>query len=138
MLKKVIQKLLNKETILYVVFGVITTVVNYAVYYLVSAAGVEYALANVIAWAAAVAVAFVTNKLFVFEQKSWKPQLAIKELGLFVAARLLSLLLEEGFLIATVELLGANHKIMKLVISVAVVIINYFLSKLIIFKKDKA
>lgn len=138
MLKKVIQKLLNRETILYVVFGVITTIVNYAVYYLVSAAGASYALANIIAWVAAVAVAFVTNKIFVFEQKSWKPQLLIRELGLFAAARLLSLFLEEGFLIATVELLGADHRIMKLVISVAVVIINYFFSKMIIFKKDKA
>ena len=122
------KKLFNRETILYVVFGVLTTAVNYAVYYFCRFLDVDYRIANVIAWIFAV--------LFVFESKSWKPAVALRELALFAGARIFSLLIEEGFLLFTVEVLHGNDRIMKLIAAVFVVIINYFFSKFFIFKKD--
>jgi Predicted membrane protein len=134
--EKIKQKLFNRETILYVVFGVLTTAVNYAVYYFCRFLNVDYKIANVIAWVFAVIFAFITNKLFVFESKSWSPAVMLRELVLFAGARVFSLLIEEGFLLFTVEVLGANDRIMKLIAAVFVVIINYFFSKFFIFKKD--
>ena len=130
------KKLFNRETILYVVFGVLTTAVNYAAYYFCRFLDVDYRIANVIAWIFAVIFAFITNKLFVFESKSWKPAVALRELALFAGARIFSLLIEEGFLLFTVEVLHGNDRIMKLIAAVFVVIINYFFSKFFIFKKD--
>ena len=134
---KIRQKLFNRETVLYVVFGVLTTAVNYAVYYLCRHLGVDYKIANVIAWIFAVIFAFVTNKLFVFESKSRKPALVLRELVLFAGARVFSLLIEEGFLLFTVEVLHGNDRIMKLIAAVFVVIINYFFSKFLVFRKKK-
>ncbi len=135
-LSKLKEKLLNRETVLYIVFGVLTTAVNYAVYYFCRFLDIDYKVANVIAWIFAVIFAFITNKLFVFESKSWKPATALRELVLFAGARVFSLLIEEGFLLFTVEVLHANDRIMKLIAAVFVVVINYFFSKFFIFKKD--
>ena len=134
-LAEIKQKLFNRETILYLVFGVLTTAVNYAVYYICRGIGIDYKIANVIAWIFAVIFAFVTNKLFVFESKSWQPAVVLRELVLFAGARVFSLLIEEGFLLFTVEVLHGNDRIMKLIAAVFVVIINYFFSKFFIFKK---
>ncbi len=133
---KIKQKLFNRETILYLVFGVLTTAVNYAVYYFCRFLGIDYRIANVIAWIFAVIFAFITNKIFVFESKSWKPAVMLRELTLFAGARVFSLLIEEGFLLFTVEVLHGNDRIMKLIAAVFVVIINYFFSKFFIFKKS--
>ena len=82
--------------------------------------------------------AFITNKLFVFESKDRSAQLVLHELALFAGARVFSLLIEEGFLLLTVEVLHGNDRIMKLIAAVFVVIINYFFSKFFIFKKGEA
>ena len=94
----------HKELILYIVFGVLTTVVNMAVFQLMQYPGKlwlgknSHWLSNPIAWIAAVAFAYVTNKLFVFEQKSWQPRLVAKEMSSFVAARLLTLGMEQALM----------------------------------------
>ena len=77
-MKELIKKVINKETISYVVFGVLTTVINIVVFNLCEYI-MDYKVANVIAWIAAVAFAFVTNKLYVFESKSWEIKLVGKE-----------------------------------------------------------
>lgn len=92
---------------------------------------------NTIAWAAAVIFAFFTNKLFVFESRSFKPDILVKEFLIFVSARVLSLILEEAFLALTVKVMGIHELIAKVIISVVVVIVNYFASKFLIFKKEK-
>ena len=137
-MKNLIKKLCNKETITYIIFGILTTAVNYIVYYVLYRFTEMDALAyNVIAWVAAVIFAFFTNKLFVFESKSFKPSVIIRELATFVSARLLSLALEEAFLALTVKVMGIHELIAKLIIAVIVVIVNYFASKFLIFKKEK-
>ena len=137
-MKNLIKKVFNKETITYIIFGILTTIVNYIVYYLLyKYTGMDPLAYNTIAWAAAVIFAFFTNKLFVFESKSFKPSVIFRELATFVSARLLSLALEEAFLALTVKVMEIHELIAKLIIAVIVVIVNYFASKLLIFRKEK-
>lgn len=125
-----------KDILIYLVFGVVTTVVNWLVYYpLFNFAGISATVSNVIAWAVSVAVAFVTNKPFVFHSYNWEPKVVFPELAKFVGTRVGSGLLESAVLGVTVDLLGWNGNIWKIIVSVAVVIINYVGSKLLVFKK---
>ncbi|MBQ8504296.1 MAG: GtrA family protein [Clostridia bacterium] len=139
-----------KELITYVVFGGLTTVVNLVVFKLSGLAlGDErYLISNVIAWIAAVIFAYVTNKIWVFESKSWAPRVLLKEVPSFFAARVFSFLIEEAGLFVFVDLLGFNEyslnilsfeiggeMIAKVILAVVVVILNYIFSKLFIFKK---
>lgn len=141
-----------KELILYVVFGVLTTLVNFAAFWVFTEILGEslYLLNNAIAWVAGVVFAFVTNKIFVFESKSAEVKKVIKELAEFTAARLFSFGVEEGGMLLFVTALGFGKKTfeifgftftgqfaVKVVLAIVVVILNYFFSKFIIFKKDK-
>lgn len=127
-----------KELVLYGFWGVMTTIINYAVY-----AGCNIplkmtaTLSNIIAWVVAVIFAFVVNKQLVFNSKDWSFNILFKELWQFVAARLLSGVLETFLIYIFVDRLGFNGLIMKIITNIIVVIINYILSKLFIFKKPK-
>lgn len=124
-----------RSTIIYLVFGVLTTVVNYAVYLpLYNFAGLPAAVCNGIAWVAAVAFAYVTNKLFVFDSKSWD-QGVLAELLRFVGSRVASGAVETVSLLLTVDILGWNGNVMKLLLAVFVIVFNYVLSKFFVFKK---
>jgi len=127
-----------REIISYLFWGVMSTVVNYGAYFLCTMVfHLNYLISNGIAWVAAVLFAFVTNKLFVFESKSWEPKLAFKEFWQFVSARIFSGLLETGMLYLFVDVLGFPDAPIKIIASILVVILNYIFSKLIIFKKPK-
>lgn len=140
----------HKEILMYLIIGGLTTVVNWIVYAVCTQAitfstdTVNIFLANVIAWIISVAFAYITNKLFVFESYSWKPIFVIRELALFVSARLATGLIEilgVPFLVGlglNQTLFGIEGMLCKLVVSVLVVILNYVFSKLFIFKKDTA
>ena len=120
----------------YLIFGVLTTVVNYIVYLpLLNVLQLSAALSNVIAWAAAVAFAYVTNKPFVFKSYDWSMKTVIPELSKFVSCRVASGAMETAIIFVSVDLLGWNGNIWKLVTSVLVVILNYVFSKLIVFRK---
>lgn len=135
-MKTLLHKLINRETITYIIFGVLTTAVNYVTYYLLYRfTALDAIIYNTIAWAVSVIFAFITNKLFVFESKKWAIRTVLREFFPFVGARILSLLLEEAFLMLTVNVLGMHELIAKIIISVVVVIVNYFASKFIIFRK---
>lgn len=147
-----LKKLLNRETILYLVFGVATTVVNYIVFYLVYDLmfGQDNSLvANCAAFIVAVIFAFVVNKMFVFESKSWGFEALRREVPSFLAGRIGSFLIEEAGLflcehvwklngvvllsVAGMELDGIT--VAKLALSVIVVILNYVFCKFFVFKK---
>ncbi len=130
-----LKKIINRETVTYIIAGVLTTLVNWAVYYPLRLV-IHYAVANVIAWVAAVIFAFVTNKFWVFQSMDRSKGTLLREFALFAGARTASLGIEQGFLMLTVELLGADDGIMKLIAAVFVVVINYIISKFIIFKKE--
>ncbi len=141
---EIIKKFFKSEVIRYLFFGGLTTVVSIGSYWIFSAAlsaggeisplGVQSA--NLLSWVLAVTFAYITNKIFVFESKSFKPSFVIKEAGAFVSARIFSLVLEAVWLLVT-TLLGLNDKIAKIIAQFFVVVINYVLSKLFIFKKEK-
>ena len=126
-----------KELILYVFFGVLTTLVNLVCYWLLTAPlKVQYQVASVISWIVAVLFAYIVNKLFVFESRGMKPALLMKEMGLFFGARLSSLLLFDlAGLALCVEVFHINDFLAKLLMNVLVVIYNYIASKLVIFQK---
>lgn len=136
-IKQIISKVCNKETILYIIFGVITTAVDFAafslLYYVI---GANEVVANTIAWVLAVMVAFITNKLIVFENKSTDKKEIIKEIVSFALARVLSLVITDGFLVLA-KAINMNMLLAKAIISVVVVILNYIFSKLFIFKKQE-
>lgn len=135
---KKIKELYNKykEIIVYVIFGVLTTLVNYIVYFaLVDFLGVNYLISNGIAWVVSVIFAFVTNKAFVFESKSWKVMTLLKEGVLFAAARIFSGVLETAMLYVFVEQMHFDNGIIKIIAGIIVIIVNYVLSKLVIFRK---
>lgn len=124
------------DIISYLVFGVLTTVVNYLVYLpCYNLLGLSAAVSNVIAWAVAVLFAYVTNKPFVFRSHDWSLQTVIPEFARFVGCRVASGGAETLILLLTVDILGWNGNLWKLVVSVLVVIANYFGSKLLVFKK---
>ena len=142
-----------KELIIYVFFGLCNTVVNLGSYKLLTMhLGVElYLVSNGIAWFVTIVFAFVTNKLFVFESKSWDLKLVAKEVSSFFAARVFSFLVEEAGLFLLVDIFGmkdfafevygftvSGNMISKVILAVVVVVMNYFFSKFVIFrKKDK-
>ena len=148
-----VEKLLQYEIVSYLVFGVLTTAVNFVTYMVMGIfAGENYEekvlftigsidvqlilLMNAVAWIVSVLFAFVTNKLFVFESSSRKGRVFFTELISFIGARVISFLIFEELVFALlVNLLSLNDVIAKLIIAVFVVIFNYVASKLVIFRK---
>ena len=147
-----LKKLLNRETILYIVFGVATTVVNYIVFHLlynVLWQQQNSLIANAAAFVAAVIFAFVVNKLFVFESKSWSAATLKREIPSFLAGRIGSFGIEEAglFLAEKVFKLGGVIAItlggteldwitvIKVALAFVVVALNYVFCKLFVFKK---
>ena len=105
-----IKNLFNKykEVISYLFFGVMTTLVNFVSFWAFNKILGEslYLISNVIAWVISVVFAYVTNKLWVFESKSWKFRVLLKEVPEFFAARVFSLCVEECGLWLLVDKLG--------------------------------
>lgn len=133
-----------KEIINYLIFGVLTTIVSLAVKYLLlftifdASNALELQVAVIISWIAACLFAYITNRIWVFESKSKE---IVKEMVKFFAARLSTLGLEMLIMFIFVTALGLNSDIWvivwTLVSQVLVIIGNYILSKLIVFKNKK-
>ena len=135
---KLWNKLCNRETISYLIFGVLTTLVDWISFYIMSEAGIDYRLATIGAWCAAVAFAFITNKVFVFRSKDYDLKLIIGELVPFVACRLGTGLLVLVMMMVMIDGLGISNELLcKVVTSVISLVLNYVFSKWFIFKKDR-
>lgn len=125
-----------RSILIYLIFGVLTTAVNYLVYIpCLKLLGLSASVSNVIAWCVAVLFAFLTNKPFVFESKDWSAKTVVPEFTKFVGTRVASGLMETVILMVAVDMLGWNGVIWKLVTSVIVVILNYIGSKLLVFRR---
>ena len=143
----------RREIMLYLVFGILTTLVNLLVYggliLLVPPKQVLAArilwfsaplywlyIASVSAWVVAVSFAYVGNKLFVFKSKGLARRQLVQEALSFFGARVLSLLLFDlAGLSLLIEVFGMNEFAAKVVMNILVILFNYFASKLVIFKK---
>ena len=126
----------HEEILLYLIFGFLTTVVNYLVYLpCYNLLGISATVSNILAWIVAVTFAFLTNKPFVFKSHDWSAKVLIPELVKFLGCRVGSGVLETVLIFLTVDCLRWDGNLMKLITSVLVIILNYFGSKLLVFKK---
>ncbi len=123
-----------REQIAYLIVGCLTTLVNYAVFFLLTkAAGIHYLVSNVLAWIAAVAFSYFANGQWVYRAVSRR---SIREASAFAFSRLFSLGLETLALFLLVSLLEVPEMAAKLLVAVLVVIVNYF-TGLLVFKRRK-
>ena len=146
-------KIFNREMLSYLVFGALTTVVSLVTFWipdkLFSALGYQgivhyvtgsdkdfaYVEANVISWICAVVFAFVTNKLFVFESRATDKKTVLRELATFVGGRVATLLVDTGLMVLFVTAMSLPEMIAKIIVQVVIVLLNYFISKWIVFRK---
>ena len=151
------KKLLTKEILMYLIFGVFTTVVSWGTYTVfVNVCKMSVFWANFVSWICAVTFAYITNKLWVFESKSWEAEFVIKEAASFFASRGVTGVIEivcvpllvktsfDNLFYNLFEKMGVGMKILftdgiysKIVVSFIIVILNYVFSKLIVFKNKK-
>jgi putative flippase GtrA len=125
-----------KSLIMYAIFGGLTTLVNMAAYSLCfSVIGISNVPSVIIAWFLAVCFAFITNKLWVFESKSFSAEVLRHELPTFFGARIATGLMDVGIMYLAVDVLQGNPTVWKLISNILVIIINYIASKLLIFKR---
>ncbi|WP_092923869.1 GtrA family protein [Romboutsia hominis] len=126
-----------RESIMYLVFGGLTVGVNIATYVgLTRIIELNYMVANIIAWIVAVIFAYITNKFFVFESNNTELKFLIKEFTSFVSCRLLSGVMEMILMYVMIDMMGINDFITKIFTNILVIVLNYVLSKVIIFKKQ--
>ena len=122
----------TKELILYIIFGVLTTLVNLFVYLIFTKFfAVNYLISNIMAWFLSVLFAYITNRIWVFESKNNN---IIKEILLFYGGRIFSGVVDTGLMFLFIDVLLINDFISKIIIQIIVVILNYILSKFFVFK----
>lgn len=131
------KRLVNRETISYVIFGVLTTLVDWAVYRIVRWPGYSVAFSSAVSWASAVLFAFITNKRFVFQSKALGMAPLAREFLSFVSCRAFTGLFTIVFMVAAVDGLGWNEWLGKAAVSAISLVMNYVFSKLFIFKKSE-
>ena len=125
-----------KEPLAYVVFGILTTVVNIAVYYLMSdVMKIHYLLANIIAWICSVLFAFLTNKIWVFESRLWQGKIVLAEMGSFFLARAATGVMDMLLMWMLVDIAAVEEMIAKVAVNVLVIVLNYVASKRWILRK---
>ncbi len=128
-----------KSIIAYLFFGVLTTLINWGSYFLCyNILKIPNVPSTIIAWILAVIFAFITNKIWVFNSKSFAGKVLLRELWTFIAARLVTGILDVVIMYFAVDVFAMNSTVWKLISNIIVIILNYIFSKLIIFKKGNA
>lgn len=136
-IKKIANKLLTREVILYVVFGVGTTVVNLGSFYIMNSLfGWNENISNLIAIILAVLFAYVTNKDLVFHSQAKGVKEKTNEFFRFILGRAFTMIIEfvGGWILFKTPM---PEIISKLIVTVVVVILNFFISKFFAFKSEK-
>ncbi|KYD03940.1 hypothetical protein B4144_4223 [Bacillus atrophaeus] len=122
--------------IMYIIMGIFTTAVNISSFYiLVEILDTDYKTATVIAWILSVLFAYITNKIYVFQQKTSDMRSLLRELTAFFSVRLLSLGIDLGMMILLVSQFHTNETLAKILDNVVIVVVNYIASKWLVFKK---
>ena len=141
----------NKSMLLYLFFGGLTTLVSIVTFWLaelliktdfnISILGSVYSakvvLTNAISWICAVLFAFFTNRIWVFSSPTDTWRGFFKQMTAFFGGRFATFLLETAILIVFVSALNFNELVIKIFAQLVVLVSNYVISKLIVFKKDK-
>lgn len=134
-----ISRMINRHwgVVSYLIFGVLTTLVNFLVYYLLyNLLFCTAALCNAFAWIVAVLFAFLTNKPFVFKSYDWSCKVVLSELFRFVSCRMVSGLLETAAIWLFVDIICWNGNLIKIFVSLIVILLNYIFSKWVVFYKN--
>ncbi|MDE6213086.1 MAG: GtrA family protein [Lachnospiraceae bacterium] len=127
----------HEEGINYLIFGFLAFVLNYILYFLFAdAMQMHYMAATVLSWVLTVVFAYWTNRTFVFKSQNKDTGSVVKEFVSFIGARIATEVLELVLMYVMVDMLSINDKISKLVCQVLVILANYVLSKIWIFKKS--
>lgn len=125
----------HRDIILYLIFGVLTTLVNYLIYFpMFNLLYISALISNIVAWLISVIVAFLTNKPFVFKSYNWSISVVVPEFVKFISCRIFSGVLETAVLWLTVDIMQWNGNVWKLLTMAFVIIINYIGSKWIVFR----
>ena len=127
----------NKFIILYLIFGGLTTIISVAAYTVLYSSGLSNTISNVISWILAVTFAFFTNKSFVFQSKSDSVKCFFAQLIKFFAARIFTGLLDLIAMYILVDILEFNAFICKVICSATVIVLNFIISKFMVFRKPK-
>lgn len=124
----------NRSIILYLIFGVLSTLVSIGVYALCTRVfSMGYYSSNIISWLCAVTFAFVTNRTLVFDSKANTKLEKIREFILFYIARIVTLVLELALLFVGIQILSINDLVVKVFANFIVIVLNYILSKFFVF-----
>lgn len=127
-----------KGLLSYIFFGICTTIINVVIYnvcyYKLLVSNVN---STIIAWLIAVLFAFITNKIFVFESRSFTFKVIVYEWISFLGCRLATGILDIGIMYIAIDCLDQNAMLWKIISNILTIIINYIASKLIIFKRKK-
>ena len=122
-----------KEIIMYLVFGVLTTVVNIVVYFLsAELLHINYLISNALAWFLSVLFAYITNRKYVFESANVN---ILNEALKFVGARVTTLIIDMLCMAVFVSAFRLNDKVSKILVQVIVFLLNYIFSKFFVFKQ---
>lgn len=135
MIGKIWDKVMSREVISYLIFGVLTTLVNWVVYWFMVRTGIDYRAATAAAWVVSVLFAFIVNKIFVFQSYDLHLRVVKKEIVSFTACRAASGVMEIVLMVIMVSWLNMDEYVSKILVSVVVVIANYVFSKVFIFRK---
>ena len=136
MIRKIYTK--NKEVINYIFFGILTTIISLCTYYLLTISlfnpdnGIELQIVNVISWFLSVLFAYITNRKYVFNSKN---NSVLSECSKFFTSRIITLILDILIMFLGVTILKFNDKVIKIISQIIIIIANYLLSKLFVFKK---
>ncbi len=121
-----------QEIVNYLFFGVCTTLVSIVSYFVLRLVIDNYMICTVLSWILAVLFAYVTNRIYVFKSKEDNK---LKEFVSFISSRILTLLLELDLMFVLVDIMSLSDRISKIGVQVIVIVANYVLSKLIVFKR---
>ena len=130
----------NKEIINYLIVGGLTTLVSLISYYLLTLTildpnnAITLQIANIISWILSVAFAYITNRKYVFESKNNNIK---KELSKFVTSRITTLIIDMALMALFVTILKFNDKIIKIIVQIIIIVLNYIISKIFVFKENK-
>lgn len=124
-----------KEVSMYLVFGVLTTLINLATYSVLVMLGVHYGIATSVAFVLAVFFAYETNKRFVFDSVKTTNREETRQIAAFFSSRLATFGVETAGLVLLIEVFGAGEQLSKYLMTAVVVVLNYVLSKHLVFKK---
>lgn len=138
LINMLIKKFMTKEVIFYAIFGVLTTVVNVATFYVLThLCHIEDNVSNIIAIIVAVIFAYITNRKLVFNSKASTFKQIMAEIFKFFTARLFTMLVEFFGFMLLFNVLHIPNMISKLTITILVIILNFFLSKFFAFKNKE-